>query len=206
MTLLLWGAGAHGRVVHDLASACGFSKFVFVDEQSAGNYVRNCPVLSPDDPRVEECRQFIVAVGDNTARARCFDLARLRGLEAAVLIHPSAVVSPTAAIGRGTIVMPLVTVGVDVSIGSNCILNSGCVVEHDSRIGDHVHVSPRAVLGGGVVLESFSQAGIGSTVLPRVQVGAGSLLGAGAVAIRDVAPGWIVKGTPARPLRENTPR
>ncbi len=51
-----------------------------------------------------------------------------------------------------------------------------------------------------VVLEDGCDIGIGAVVLPGVRVGRGAQVGAGAVVTRDVAPGAIVAGAPARPI------
>ncbi len=204
MKLLLWGAGAQGRVVHDLAGACGYSDIGFIDDHPPAGLVRNSPVFLPGDHRIQGYRYFIVSMGDNAARAARFADALSLGLEPALLIHPSAVISPSAAIGRGSVVLPLVVVGADAAVGENCILNTSCVVEHDSRVGDHVHISPGAIVGGEVTVESYAQAGMGARVLSRLRVGGRSLLGAGAVAVSDVPPGFIVTGIPARPQRENS--
>lgn len=203
MRLLLWGAGAQGRVVHDLAYACGYTDIAFIDDQPKALQVRNSPVFSPNDPRVTEYRHFAVAIGDNGLRASRFAEGLNRGLEAVTLIHPSAVISSSGKVGRGTVVLPLVVVGADVVVGDNCILNTACVIEHDSRIFDHVHISPGAIIGGEVDVESYAHAGMGTRVLSRLRVGGRSLLGAGAVAVGDVPPGLIVTGIPARPHREN---
>ena len=205
MRVLLWGAGAHGRVIHDLAGACGYNDIAFVDDQPPVDRVCGSAVLSPDDGRIGDYRHFIVAVGDSRVRARCFERALERGLEPALLIHPSAVISRSAVLGRGTMVLPLVVVGASATIGENCILNTACVIEHDSRVSNHVHISPGAILGGEVTVEAYAQVGMGAMVLSRRGVGSGSILGAGAVAIKDVAAGWIVTGIPAQPRREITP-
>jgi sugar O-acyltransferase (sialic acid O-acetyltransferase NeuD family) len=205
MKILLWGAGAHGRVTHDLARACGYEDIAFVDDGPTSDRVLGRPVHSTGDDRVGDYRHFIVCVGDNIARARCFQAGLSRGLDPAVLVHPSAVVSPTAVIGRGTMVLPLVSVCSGAVIGENCILNTSCVVEHDSRLCNHVHISPGAIIGSEVTVESFVQAGMGAIVLSRLSVGGRSVLGAGAVAVGDVASGWIVTGIPARRHREITP-
>ena len=70
--LLLWGAGAHGRVIHDLAGACGYRELAFVDDAPAAEFVCGSPVFGPDDKRIGDYTHFIAAVGDNRARARCF--------------------------------------------------------------------------------------------------------------------------------------
>ncbi|MDB5311342.1 MAG: wbpD [Gemmataceae bacterium] len=46
--------------------------------------------------------------------------------------------------------------------------------------------------------------GSGAVILPGVTIGAGSLVAAGAVVTRDVAPGAVVTGCPARFLRLRT--
>ncbi|MFO1425216.1 MAG: acyltransferase [Candidatus Competibacteraceae bacterium] len=45
--------------------------------------------------------------------------------------------------------------------------------------------------------------GRGVTVLPGITIGDGAVVGANAVVTRDVAPGAVVAGVPARPLRDN---
>ena len=202
---MLWGAGAHGRVIEDLAGACGYNDITFVDDRPSGAQVCSRTVLSPADPRIKAYRYFVVSVGDNRARARCFEEALTRGLEPAVLIHPSAVISRSAVLGRGTMVLPLAAVGAGVSIGEDCILNTACVVEHDPRVSNHVHISPGAILGGEVTVEAYAQVGMGAMVLSRLGVGSGSVVGAGAVAVKNVAAGWIVTGIPAQPRREIAP-
>jgi acetyltransferase-like isoleucine patch superfamily enzyme len=79
------------------------------------------------------------------------------------------------------------------------------VVEHDSRVSNHVHISPGAILGGEVTVEAYAQVGMGAMVLSRLDVGGGAVVGAGAVAVKNVAAGWIVTGIPAQPRREIAP-
>lgn len=59
------------------------------------------------------------------------------------------------------------------------------------RLGSNVFINADfMVLGGGLVM-------IGSNVL----IGAGAIVGAGAVVTRDVAPGVVVGGNPAKVTR-----
>jgi UDP-2-acetamido-3-amino-2,3-dideoxy-glucuronate N-acetyltransferase len=50
------------------------------------------------------------------------------------------------------------------------------------------------------VVEDGASIGTGATILGGVTIGARALVGAGAVVTRDVAPGGVVAGNPARPL------
>jgi sugar O-acyltransferase (sialic acid O-acetyltransferase NeuD family) len=215
----LWivGAGGHGKVVADLARACGYAPIGAVDlrTEAVGR------LAEPGGTRVRASQgeflahieqhaalprgadAVIVAVGDNRAR-----LAVHRALAAVgrpALSHPSAIVSPSARVGAGTVVFAGAVIQAGAAIGEAVIVNTRAVVEHDCQIGDGVHVSPGATLCGGVEVGELAWIGAGSTIIPGVRVGAGAIVGAGAVVLVDVAAGTTVVGNPARLIRPRSP-
>src|SRR3989338_10904735 len=62
-------------------------------------------------------------------------------------IHPSAIVSATASLGRGVEIGPYCVVGNDVKIGDGTILKSHIVVEGDTQIGKNNVIFPFASIG-----------------------------------------------------------
>jgi UDP-N-acetylglucosamine acyltransferase len=64
-----------------------------------------------------------------------------------VTIHPSAIVSPRAEIGAGSYVGPFCTVGEEVRLGERVRLESHCVVDGRTSVGDDTHVFPFVSLG-----------------------------------------------------------
>ncbi|HVF56549.1 MAG TPA: acyl-ACP--UDP-N-acetylglucosamine O-acyltransferase [Pyrinomonadaceae bacterium] len=64
-----------------------------------------------------------------------------------VQIHPSAVVSPRAEIGHGSYVGPFCVVGDEVKMGAGVRLESHCVIDGRTWIGDETHVYPFASVG-----------------------------------------------------------
>jgi UDP-N-acetylglucosamine acyltransferase len=64
-----------------------------------------------------------------------------------VTIHPTAQVSPRAALAEGVSVGPLCVVGDDVELGAGTRLVASCVVLGPARLGEHNSVFPYAVLG-----------------------------------------------------------
>ena len=203
-SLLIWGAGGHAKVVLDIARATGsFDAIDFIDDDAerAGVPFCDCPTMDgPWELHRMAGRSFVVAIGDNRARAQCFHRALDHGLTPESLLHSTAVIAPSASIGRGTVIMAGAIVNAGAVIGENCILNSGSIVEHDCKIGPHVHISPRAVLGGGASVRAFAHIGIGAILLPGALVGEESIVGAGAVVLEEAPARCTVVGVPARAL------
>jgi UDP-N-acetylbacillosamine N-acetyltransferase len=186
-SVTFYGKGGHSRAVADVARALGYSFARFVEDGPGGSLAE----FPADHP-------VALAVGDNAARRRIASRLAEAGHPLARLVHPSAVVSLSARIGAGAVVMPGVIVGAEVAVGSGAILNSGSVVEHDCTVGDFAHVAPNATLCGGVRVGPLALIGAGAVVLPGVVVGAGATVGAGAVVTRDVPAGATRAGVPAR--------
>lgn len=103
---------------------------------------------------------WIIAVGDNKARRS--EALKIDGIFAR-LFHPSSVISISAEIGVGTVVMAGAIIQAKVKVGRHVIINTGAQLDHHSEIGDYVHIAPGAVICGGV------------------RVGEGAFIGAGAV-------------------------
>jgi UDP-2-acetamido-3-amino-2,3-dideoxy-glucuronate N-acetyltransferase len=114
-----------------------------------------------------------------------------------------------------------VAVGARCKISSHAFLCEGVTVEDDCFIGHHVcfinDAYPRATNADGapqgekdwrVVPTRVCRGasiGSGAVILCGVTIGAGALVGAGAVVTRDVAPGEVVAGVPARMIRSLDP-
>ena len=120
-----------------------------------------------------------IAVGDNASR-RKEALARPDAVFP-VLIHPDAVISPSAHIGCGTIVMAGVVVQADAVIGDHVILNTGCTVDHDCVIGDYAHIAPGAHLCGNVHVGDGALVGVGVGIAPNTDIAPWVLIKAHAI-------------------------
>ena len=192
--LLIIGAGGHGKVVADTAEASGYSDIAFLD-QLWPEHTKNGRWKVVGKPALLDVKMFC-AVGYNDIRARIFEEYHLNS--SPVLIHPSAIISPTVKMGPGTLVVAGSVVNADTSIGRGAILNTACSVDHDCRIGDFVHISPGAHLGGDVRVGDGTWIGIGAVVREDVRIGKNVMVAAGAAVVDDIADGVRVGGVPAR--------
>ena len=123
-------------------------------------------------------------------------------------------------IGRdSSIHMGTFVTGDSISIGDNVVINRRCYLDGrlGLEIGDNVSISPEvyiismehdvdsptfATKGGKVVIEDNVWVGARAIILPGVTLGEGSVVGAGAVVSRSVAPYRVAVGVPAREIRD----
>jgi len=205
--LVIWGCGGHGRVILDIAQAmAAFARIVFYDDAGLpGQTVSGMAVISGDVSQLRDLGldSFVIAIGTNEARARCYARAIEAGLQPATCIHPTGWISPRAFLGAGTVVMPRVVVQTDARVGLNCILNTGVIVEHDCTIEDHVHLSPGVSLGGNVAIGPGAHLGTGAIAIPGARIGARAIVGAGAVVLSEIPPDVTAVGVPARIIRQH---
>ncbi|MFN8611573.1 MAG: acetyltransferase [Vulcanimicrobiota bacterium] len=196
MKVALIGAGGHGKVVCRVAQRAGHEVVGFFDDFAQGS-VLGVPVLGP--LRAGEPDWFyFVSLGDNRRRRAVFEQLLEWKLPLATLIDPSAVLDETVTVGEGTVVMAGVVVNVDTRIGRNCILNTGCSVDHDGVIEDHAHLCPGTHLAGTVRVGEAAMLGTGCSVIPGRRIGAGTVVGAGAAVVRDLPENVVATGVPAR--------
>ena len=142
---IIIGAGGHGKVVLDAALAAQQPVSYLVDDAPASSELLGLRVVPASDADWQAARlfEFLVAVGDNRIRAMLFQQLLRKGGTPTTIIHPSAIVSKHARIGRGTVLCAGVVVNAGAVIGENCILNTACSIEHDCNIAEPLRSAPR---------------------------------------------------------------
>lgn len=149
----------------------------------------------------------IIAIGSKCTAFRWGLYQHLKdaGVPLASVIHPSLVRAPGTRIGENAIIFSGGTLAKGVQIGNLCTLWTGVLLEHDTAIGDNVTLGPAAKTSGHVTIGEHAFLGIGATIAPHIGVGPRALIGAGAVVVRDVQPGSVMAGVPAKVLHAVAP-
>ncbi len=112
-------------------------------------------------------------------------------------------------IGTLTVIEHHVEIGDHVRIHSQAFIPEYSTIRHDAWVGPNVVFTnakfPRSPTVkdelSGPIIEEYAKIGANATLLPGITVGEHALVGAGSVVTKDVPPGWIVAGNPARAMR-----
>lgn len=208
MDVIIVGAGGHGRVVLDILRTAAQHRVVgFLDANPDlhGTRVAALPVLGHLNmlPRLKAqgIAGAMVAIGDNRVRQSYAQKLAAAGLALISAIHPSAVISSTAAIGHNVMVAPGAIVCTDARIADGAIINTAAAVDHECEVGEAAFLAPGARLAGRVTVGEGAFIGIGANVLPCLSIGPHATVGGGALVREDVPAGATVVGVPARLIK-----
>ncbi|BEH11545.1 MULTISPECIES: acetyltransferase [Geobacter] len=208
--MVLYGGTGQAKVVRPIIEHYG-SKVVavFDDTPSLTSPFPDVPIyegwqelLSWLETQDRTTLGFCVTIGNphGRARLRIHDQLAALGLQPATVVHPTAWIADNAEIGIGCQIMAGAIVCAEARLGRACIVNTGASVDHEDILEDGAEVAPGATLCGIVHMGIASWVCAGATVLPRIKIGADAIVGAGAVATRDVPAATTVVGVPARPI------
>jgi sugar O-acyltransferase (sialic acid O-acetyltransferase NeuD family) len=200
-TLLIFGAGGHGRVLVDAALlAHKWQRIVVSDRKLPENQSELLPGirLLAVDAAVALDPSIHIAIGSNQFRQK--EASALGYGRLVSVVHPAAVVSTFSSIGQGCFVAAGAIVGPLAQLGMAVIVNHGAVVDHDVEVGSFSHIAPNASLGGHAKLGQRVLIGSGAVVLPTIVIGDDVTVGAGSVVNANLLESGTYAGIPARKI------
>src|SRR6266478_2478806 len=155
------------RVVHP-ALASGPRDLALLLSASAANYLASGELVSavvPEDVDPAKTPNWISVKRPRLALARLMELFE-RPVYLPPGIHPTAVIDPSAKVGKdvgvgphcwigpeaiigeGTRIVSHVSIGANVVLGTKCLIHAGVCIGDRSEIGNRVIIQPNATIGG----------------------------------------------------------
>jgi acetyltransferase-like isoleucine patch superfamily enzyme len=134
-----------------------------------------------------------------------------------VIIGDQACIRERVTIGDDVVIGRGVLVENDTTIGDGTKIQANAYITNYSTVEDHVFIAPgvlttndnfmgrterRHALMKGPTIRRGARVGGGAVLCPAVEIGEEAYVGAGAVVTKDVPPGKVVVGSPARILRD----
>jgi acetyltransferase-like isoleucine patch superfamily enzyme len=173
------------------------------------------PVLSPRSTAAREPLPP-TTIGDGTVVSTGAVVFAGSTVGARVILGDQSCVRERVTIGDDVVLGRGSLVENDTTIGALTVIQAGAYVTAYSTLEERVFVAPcvvttndnfmgrterRRALVKGPTLRRGARIGGGAILCPGVEIGEEAFVGAGAVVTKDVPPGVVVVGSPARVLR-----
>jgi len=205
--LVIFGAGdlarmAHHYFTHD--SPHDVVAFVVDRQFRRGDQFLGLPLLDWEDaPGAYPPSEFMmfVAIGYtrmNGARREKYAAAKAAGYRLASYVSSHCRYLSSTPPGDNCLIFEDNTIQPFVTIGNNVTLWSGSVIGHDSVVEDHCFIAPHVAVAGHVRIGERSFIGINATIKNSVSIAAQTLVGAGALIVKDTTAKGVYLSEPAR--------
>ena len=195
-SVIIIGAGGHAAEIRDYIShynqkhpneAINVLGFLDDNESAHSQYNYAEPFLGGiKNHKVSNDRLYIMGIANLKYRRGIIEQFKTQGAQFTSLIHPTAIVSPSAVIGEGVVISHHASVGPKAQIGDFNMLNSRCTIGHDSKLGDYNFISPQVAIAGNTVIGHENMFGTNSCTIPGIQVGNNNTIGAGMIVYKNI--------------------
>jgi sugar O-acyltransferase (sialic acid O-acetyltransferase NeuD family) len=179
------------------------------DRLEPGSLVMRYPVLG----RIDDLRRIMterniegghVAIGDNWTRGLIAAKVEqaVPGFHFVAAVHPGAVVSRHACVGRGALVLAGAIISSKCCVHEFCTVWTGASLDHDSTLEAFSSLAPGVVTGGNVRVGAYSAVCLSAGIVHGVSVGTQTVVGAGSLVLDDLPDYVVAYGNPARVIRK----
>lgn len=213
--IIIFGCGGHARIVLDTIKLIKKYKPIgFIDEKKyKGSLSKEIKYLGSIDNfdniiKGNDIKNLcgVVAVGSNIIRKKI--VKRIGNLNKkfkwANIIHPSVVISKSARLGSGNMVLAGSIICSETIIHNHVSINTGTSIDHNNVFFNFSSTGPRAVTGGNVKIGELSFLGIGTAVTHNITIGNNTVIGGQSFVCKDCTSNSLYYGVPAKKIRKRT--
>ncbi len=209
--LIIFGASGFGREVawlveriNKVSPTWNLLGFMDDNEEIQGKDVNGYRVLgkTKDVSQYPEA-YFVCAIGASRIREKIINNMKVinSNIKFGTVIDPSVEMSDLVSIGEGTIICAHTIITVNIEIGAHVIVNLDCSIGHDAVLKDFVTLYPSVNVSGITQIGHAVELGTGMQIIQGKTIGDYSILGAGAVVVKDIPPMCTAVGSPAKPIK-----
>lgn len=209
--LIIYGAGGFGcevawlvEKINKVSPTWNILGFIDGDESIQGTQINGYPVLGKDeDVKKYPDICYVIAVGASTTREKIVKNMKEINPESkfGTVIDPDVEILELVTIGEGTIICAHTIITGNISIGSHVIINLDCTIGHDAVLKDYATLYPSVNISGSTNIGHAAELGTGMQIIQDKGVGDYSIIGAGAVVVKDIPANCTAVGNPAKPIK-----
>ncbi|MGV8988303.1 MAG: acetyltransferase [Cypionkella sp.] len=178
---------------------------ILSDDPQHGDQFESIPVAKLARAKDFGDASFLFLIGSEksfTRRQQLIDALLVPEERYARVCHPRACVSGYAKLGHGTVLYPGVVVTSNATLGNHVMVLPNSVIHHDVSIGACSIIGSNVTISGSVKVGRGCYIGSASSIRNGISIGDGALIGMAANVVKDVPPGAVMVGNPARQLRD----
>lgn len=112
-------------------------------------------------------------------------------------IHPSVMLSKSAKIGLGNVLLANVVVNCNAVLGDFNTVNSGTLLGHDITVGNNNYFAGQVCVGSGLKIGDMNFIGLNTSIRNGVVIGDGNIVGMASNITKDVSSDNVLYGNPA---------
>ncbi len=191
------GAGGHSNVIIDiLIENQEYEILGLIDKKI--NLNKGIPIIGKDKDLEgiyhKKTKNIFIGLAplDNIKKNKnLYNKLKKIGFNIIDVIHRTATLAKNIHSGEGLKVFAGSIINPGVVLGHNVLINTGSIIEHDSKISNHVQIAPGVVMGGGITVGESSIIGLGSRVNQGITIGKNCIIGSGTIVTRDVPDNTI---------------
>ena len=146
-------------------------------------------------------KNVVIAIANYEVKKSIVNKLKEQKVEYPTIIHPNLRLHKSVEIGEGSILYEGSIISPDVKIGKYVIVSPKCGIGHDSIIEDYVSLLWNVNISGNDFIEEGVLFGSGSTIIQGKRVKSGSIIGAGAVVVKDIKENGVYIGIPTMKSR-----
>jgi sugar O-acyltransferase (sialic acid O-acetyltransferase NeuD family) len=198
--IIIIGSGGHAAEIDDYIGAINerissFNIVGFIDDNPESYKMYKFSAKYLGDIRSHNIQPdcyYVMGIANLLYRKPIIEKFLSNKAKFCTLIHPSAYISRSAAIGHGVVIAPNVNVGPNARVGDYTLLNARCSIGHDTSIGKHNFISPNVSFSGFTTVGDENLFGVNSATIPGIKVGNRNKIAAGMVLDKPINDDAIV--------------
>ncbi len=201
--IFIFGNGGNSKIIYEIIKHdYKLGGYIVSEKKQKINSKKKGKIFLENEIRNINIKNLVFAIGENITRYELSKKYFKNKYKFPNIIHKSAIISETATLGYGNIIMPNVVINANANVDNFCIINTSSIIEHDTNINSYSSISPNAVVCGNCNIGEGVFIGANATLIHNINVKNWSVIAAGSVITKNISSKRLFAGNPAKEIKK----